>query len=127
MPYRKSVIHNCQVVKSSINSFRKYIETTGRDKVLYLILMDVSQVSAMNDPCNFIGGDIFLPIVNRNGFRIHSCSVEPESDSFKTPLNNTEEGKNKTFNLFEFVWSLFWRCSPILTNIYVLSLSTASF
>jgi len=45
-------------------------------------------------PCNFTGGDIFSPTVNRNGLRIQSSSGEPESDSCKTPLKNSMEGKN---------------------------------
>jgi hypothetical protein len=49
----------------------------------------------MNDPCSFIGGDIFSPTVNTNRLRIHSSSVEPESDSFKTPLKNSEEGRTQ--------------------------------
>jgi hypothetical protein len=93
-----------------IRIFHKFISevnpNNSQGKSPYLILRDVSQVRAMNDPCNFIG-DIFSQIVNRNGLRIQSTSVQPESDSFKTPIKNSEEGKNTTFNLFGFVWALF--------------------
>jgi len=96
-----------------IRIFHKFLSEVNpnnrKAKSSYLILRDESQVRAMNDPCNCIGGGIFSPTVNRNGLRIHSSSVEPESDSFKTPLKNSEERKNTTFNLFGFVWSLFWR------------------
>jgi hypothetical protein len=61
----------------------------------------------MNDPWNFTGSDIFSPTVNRNGLRFQSSSDEPESDSCKTPLKNSKEENNTTFNLFGFMWSLF--------------------
>jgi hypothetical protein len=79
-----------------------------KGKSSYLILRD--------GPCNCTEGDIYSPTVKRNGLRIQSTSVEPESDSFKTHLKNSEEGKNTAFNLLVFVWSLFWSYSLILTN-----------
>jgi len=59
-----------------IRTFHKFLSEVNpnnrKGKPSYLILRDVhiSQVKAMNDPCNCIGGDIFSPTVNIDGLWI---------------------------------------------------------